>query len=161
MVFGHNLQHMAPFGISTSGFCMVFRYANLICSTTDLKFGAPGVPAGWGPFFQQRWGPEKHDFVKEIVPHGVWGESVRGVWIVWYPGDLWAGPFPPKPSQKIILQGFPHFPKNPWAPLALHGDPLLPLCGAGLYNSRSTHLGGPVCLCSGDWQTTLLVGPDS
>ena len=52
--------------------------------------------------------------------------------MVWGPGGFWAGPFPPKHSQKIILQGFPYFPKKSLGPLALHGDPLLPLCGAGL-----------------------------
>ena len=29
MVFGHNLHHMAPFGILEAGFCMVFRPASL------------------------------------------------------------------------------------------------------------------------------------
>ena len=71
MVFGHNLQHMAPFGISTSGFCMVFRYANLIFSIMDLKFGAPGVLAGPGTFLGQKRGPGKHDSVEEMVSHEV------------------------------------------------------------------------------------------
>ena len=64
------------------------------------------VPAGPGTFLGQKRGPEKHDVVEEIVPHGVWGESVRGKWIVGVPGGLWAGPFPPKPCQKMVLQGF-------------------------------------------------------
>ena len=71
MVFGRDLQHMAPFGISTSGFCMVFRYANLVFSTPDLKFGGPGAPAGPGTFLGQKRGPGKHDFVEEMVSHEV------------------------------------------------------------------------------------------
>ena len=84
---------------------MVFRYANLVFSTPepifgplDLRFGSGRVLAGLGTFFVQKRGPGKRDFVVEMVPHdALWG-SVRGVWIVWYPGGLWAGPFPPKPS---------------------------------------------------------------
>ena len=87
------------------------------------------VPAGPGTFLGQKRGPEKHDFVEEMVPHGVWGGSVRGEWIVGYPGGLWAGPFPPKPCQKIILQGFACFffmgPGNPWWALAILGGPLV------------------------------------
>ena len=91
------------------------------------------VPAGLGTFFGQKWGPEKHDFVEEMVPHEVLWGSVRGDWIVWCPGGLWAGPFPPKPCQKIILQGFPHFPKNPWAPLGPWWVPYWPFKGAIAY----------------------------
>ena len=78
MVFGHNLQHMAPFGIPTSGFCMVFQYGSLIFSTPDPilgppdpRFGSWRVPAGLGTFFAQKRGPGKHDIVEEMVPHGV------------------------------------------------------------------------------------------
>ena len=74
-------------------------------------------------------GPEKHDFVDGWVPHEVLWGSVRGDRIVWCPGGLWARPFPPKPNQKIILQGFPDFGKSSGGPLALHGASLLPLCG--------------------------------
>ena len=40
MVFGLNLQHMAPFRVPTTGFCMVFRHATLVFSTpeTFLRF---------------------------------------------------------------------------------------------------------------------------
>ena len=78
MVFGHNLQHMAPFGIPTSGFCMVFQYGSLIFSTPEPIFGTPDprsgsgrVPAGLGTFFAKKRGPEKLDFVVDMVPHGV------------------------------------------------------------------------------------------
>ena len=63
-----------------------------------------------------------------MLPHEVLWGSVRGNCIVWCPGGLWAGPFPPKPYQKIILQGFSHFTKKslgpPWAP---GGSPIGPL----------------------------------
>ena len=60
--FGRNLQHMAPFGATTIGFCMVFRYATLIFLTPDPIFGAPGPGLGprrpGGPFWAQNGGPE-------------------------------------------------------------------------------------------------------
>ena len=58
---------------------------------------------------------------------------MRGEWIVGYPGGLWAGPFPPKPYQKIILQGFPHFPKKTWAPLGPWWIPYCPFVGQWAY----------------------------
>ena len=81
MVFGH-----APLVFSTPG---------TIFGTPDPRFGPQRVPAGPGTFLGQKWGPEKHDFVEEVVPHGVLRGSVRGEWIVWVPGGLWARPFPP------------------------------------------------------------------
>ena len=74
MVFGHNLQHMAPFGIPTSGFCMVFQGATLVFSTPEAILGVQDLDlgSGWaGDLFGQTWGPEKHDFVEDMVPHGV------------------------------------------------------------------------------------------
>ena len=64
----------------------------------------PDLDPGWaGDLFGQKWDPKKHDFVEKVVPHRDSRGSVRGKWIVWYPGGLWARPFPPKPYQKIIL----------------------------------------------------------
>ena len=80
------------------------------------------VPAGLGTFFAQKWGPEKDGFPQEILPQGViWG-SVQGEWMVWYPGGLWAGPFPPKPYQKKKISAI-------WAPPGprahgAHGGPI-------------------------------------
>ena len=113
MVFGHNLQHLAPFGIPTSGFCMVFQYESFIFSTSGAILGPQDLDLGssWAVGTnRQKWGPGKHDFVEEMVPHEVLWESVRGDWIVWYPGGVWAGPFPPKHSEKIVVQGFPAIP---------------------------------------------------
>ena len=102
MVFGHNLQHIAPFGIPTSGFCMVFQYGSLIFSTPGPILGPQDLDlgSGWAGdlFWTKRGGGGKQVFVEEMVPHEVLWESVRGDWIVWYPGGLWAGLFPPKPS---------------------------------------------------------------
>ena len=85
MVFGHNLQHMAPFGIPNTGFCMVFRHANfvilgsrMIFGHQDPEFGPPDVPAGPGTFLGQKWGPEKDGFVEEMVPQWMVWQTKRG-----------------------------------------------------------------------------------
>ena len=56
------------------------------------------------------------------------GDSPRPKWIVWYPGGIWAGWFPPKPHQKMVLQGFPQFRENwersPWPPCTFPIGPL-------------------------------------
>ena len=87
------------------------------------------VPAGLGTFFAQKWDPKKDGFVVETVPHWVLGEFVRGEWIVWYPGGLWARPFPPKPYQRMIFSTFPDFGTSSGPPWASMVDPLLALCG--------------------------------
>ena len=142
MVFGHNLQHMAPFGIPTTGFGTVFRHAHLLFSGSgvifgprDAEFGPPDVPAGLGTFLGQKWGPEKDGFAQEMVPQGVSRGSVQGEWIVWYPGGLWAGQFPPKPYQKKIIRHTgppgpgPLGPWGPWWPYTTPDQPAL----VGLY----------------------------
>ena len=71
--FGHNLQHMAPFGATTSGFCMVFQPATLIFSTLDPIFGAPGP--GLGP---RRPGPPfgaKNGGLKNMILWRVWSPT--------------------------------------------------------------------------------------
>ena len=40
MVLGHNLHHMAPFGIPRAAFCMVFRRASFVFSCQGTDFGA-------------------------------------------------------------------------------------------------------------------------
>ena len=40
MVLGHNLHHMAPFGISRPGFCMVFQRASVFVFMPGDVFGA-------------------------------------------------------------------------------------------------------------------------
>ena len=60
--FGHNLQHMAPFGMPTTGFCMLFQHATLILSTPGPIFGARDLDlgSGWaGDHFAPNMGPNK------------------------------------------------------------------------------------------------------
>ena len=63
MVWGHNLQHMAPIGATTIGFCMVFQYATLIFLTLDPIFGADNPGSGswkaWAPFLGPKQRQEK------------------------------------------------------------------------------------------------------
>ena len=96
-------------------------------------FWEPGiwiwVPAGLGTFSGQKRGPGKHDFVEGLVSHGVLGGSVRGDWIVWYPGGLWARPFPPKPYQKILFPTFPDFGKVRGPPCPPWWIPYSPFVG--------------------------------
>ena len=130
MVWGHNLQHMAPFGALTSGFCMVFDSPTLICLTLDHTFWSPD-PTSWprkgpGPF----WGPKRGP---ELIPHEVTQDFLRGEWFVWYPGTLWVYRFPPNPSQGRFSEGFPPNPKIQWAPLGPWVGCLLSLCGPVAY----------------------------
>ena len=67
MVFGHNLHHMAPFGIPRVAFCMVFRRASFVFSCQGTDFGAqdqiwdPQVNIlARGPFWHQNMVPKKH-----------------------------------------------------------------------------------------------------
>ena len=53
---GHNLQHIAPFVIPTTGFCMVFQYTTLVCSTQGTILG-PQIPnwdPDWAVFFDEQ-----------------------------------------------------------------------------------------------------------
>ena len=142
MVWGYNLQHMAPFGALTSGFCMVFQPATLIFLTPDPILGAPGQGLGprrpGGPFWAQNGGPENMILWRDWSPMRFPRIFLRGEWFPWYPGTLWVYQFPPKPSQGGVLQGFPPNPKIP-------GGPLGPLVGCLL------SLCGPLAYCRGRW----------
>ena len=112
---------------------MVFQCAALIFLTTDPHFRSPD-PTSWprkgpGPFGGPKRGPEKHNFVEGWVPHEVSPDFLRGEWFVGDPGTLWVWPFPPKPFQGKVLQGFSPNPKIPWAPLGPWVGCLLSLCG--------------------------------
>ena len=80
MVFGHNLQHMASFGIPTSGFCMVFRYGSLVFSTPGPTWGPqdPDLGSGWAGDLFRRKACGKHGFVEEMVPTGLRKICARG-----------------------------------------------------------------------------------
>ena len=107
---------------------MVFQYASLVFSTPGPILGPQDLDlgSGWpGDLFGAKKGARKTRFCGGNGPPWGLGGSVRGEWIVGYPGGLWAGPFPPKPCQKIVLQGFARFsfffmgPGNPWWALAI------------------------------------------
>ena len=77
MVLGHNLHHMAPFGILEAGFCMVFRPASFWFWvpgthfwTPEPKFG-PGIwklGPGWpGEVFGPKMGVGKTWFCEGMV----------------------------------------------------------------------------------------------
>ena len=106
MVFSPNVQHMAPFWMPPVDSAWFFG-AQLWYFRPQGPFLGPQIPdldPGWaGDLFGQKWDPQKHDFVEKVVPHRDSRGSVRGKWIVWYPGGLWASPFPPKPHQNRIL----------------------------------------------------------
>ena len=85
MVFGHNLQHMAPFGIPNTGFCMVFRHANLLFSGSGMIFGSQDpefVPRmcrlGWGPFWAKNGARKKMVLWKKWFPNGRFGKQKGG-----------------------------------------------------------------------------------
>ena len=75
MVCGSNLEHMAPSGIQTTGYCMFFRYTTLVFAIRDHCWD-PGSQiwtlTGPGTFFRQTEDPTKQDVVEEKV------SSVRG-----------------------------------------------------------------------------------
>ena len=83
MVFGPNLQHMAPFGVPTTVFCMVFRHATLVFSTPGAIFGTPipDLDPGWaGDVFCPKMGPGKRWFCgRNGPPWGCTGFCKRGM----------------------------------------------------------------------------------
>ena len=82
-----------------------------------------GSRLGGGEVLSNNGTSKKHDFALEIVPGLRKLGFPRPKWFVWNPGGLWASQFPPKPSYKIVLQGFPpipgvsgEHPLGPWWP---------------------------------------------
>ena len=62
MVFVHNLQHMAPFGLTTTVFCMVFQDGTLVFSPPEAILGARDLDlgSGWaGDLFLAKMGAGK------------------------------------------------------------------------------------------------------
>ena len=123
MGWGHNLQHMAPFGALTSGFCMVFDSLTLIFLTPDPIFGAPN-PRGrpWearGPFWAQKGGP------KNITLWRDWSTTrfprifCEGNGLCGTQEPFGCGHFPPIPPMGGFSRDFPQIRKSsgpPWAP---------------------------------------------
>ena len=119
MVFGHNLHHMAPFGILEAGFCMVFRCASFWLLVPGTHCWTPGPKSrpriwklgpGWpGEVLEQKWGSEKHGFARGWSPNWRLWDFPRPKWIVWYPGGLWESQFPQKTLQKMVPLDFSQF----------------------------------------------------
>ena len=80
--FGHNLQHMPPFGITTTALCMVFQYATLICSNPGLILGPRDLDLGsnWaGDFCWQKRDPKNMTLWRKWSPWGLRGICRRGM----------------------------------------------------------------------------------
>ena len=113
MVFGRFLQHMAPFGIPSTGFCMVFQGATLIFSAPGARFWAQGqilVP-GPGPGPKIGPGPQIWNPNWALGPLGPWAQGP--IWAHWAPvgpkgplGPLGLGPMGPLGPWAL----------GPWAP---------------------------------------------
>ena len=130
MVFGHTLQHMAPFGIPTTGFCMVFQHATLIFSTTGPILGPQDLDlgSGWaGDLFGPKIGPEKAWFRGgNGPPWGFRGIRARGMDCM-VPRRPLGKPISPQTLPETHFTGIFPFPgKMPGPPWALVG-PLLAL----------------------------------
>ena len=146
MVCGHNLQHMAPFGALTNGFCMFFDSSTLIFLTPDLIFGAPNPRARpWeaqGPFWAQKGGPKNITLWRDRSPTRfprIFGEG-NGFHGIQEP--FGCTNFPPIPPREGFYRDFPQIRKSLGPPGPLGGLPIVPLWAIGLYNSRATHLVG-------------------
>ena len=106
MVLGHNLQHMAPFGMLTIAFCMVFQGATLIFSAPGTRFGARTQPGNSPSRICQIWD----------LKNGIWSpfghigrtpSEIRSSRTAFPARTLmWASPGPGKKSNlKINLMG--------------------------------------------------------
>ena len=127
------MQHMAPFGISITGFCMVFRYATLIfsnpgsiCGTPDSKF----VPwLGRGPF-SAKHGTRNNMNVWKKWPHvKFYGDLCEGIGLYGTQEAFGQAHFPPNLAGKAFCKVFPISRKKPWPPWA----PWIPLGPGALW----------------------------
>ena len=127
---------MAPFGISTTGFCMVFRCANLVFST-GTHFWILGYQiwiqegSGWaGDLFGLKKGPRKTQFCGgNCFPWGLRGICARKLDCV-VPRRLLGRPVSPPNLPENNFTGISQFPnKNPWAFWAFMVIPSAPLWG--------------------------------
>ena len=145
MFFGHNLHHMAPFGILEAGFCMVFRPASfwfLVPGThfwtPEPKFG-PGIwklGSGWPrEVFGGKMGVGKTWFCGRMVSK----MEIRGVPVTrmdcMVPRRCLGKPVSPKKHLKNwfsrLSPVFGNFGQVPLAPLCISYGPFVGLpCGA-------------------------------
>ena len=133
-VWGHNLQHMAPFGALTSGFCMVVDSLTLIFLTPDPIFGAPN-PRGrpweaWGPFGAQKGGPKNITLWRDWSPTRFPGIFQEGKGFYGTQDPFGCTNFPPNPPRGRLYRDFPQIRKKLGTPGPLGGLPIVPLCAA-------------------------------
>ena len=128
MVFGHNLQHMAPFGVPTTVFCMVFRHATLVFSTPGAIFGTPipDLDPGWaGDLFCPKMGPGKRwGCGRNGPPWGCTGFCKRGMDCMVPRRPLGKAVSPQTPLDNHLAH-FPGF-RDPWPSMV---DPYCPFVG--------------------------------
>ena len=124
MVFGHNLQHMAPFEILEAGFCTVFRRASFWFSVPGVKSG-PGSRIGHGLGLAALGSPKGKYFCgRMVLPQGGTGGPKGGMDSRGVATPL-GRPVPPKPTlEKLVYRDFHFFP------LALALGPCLGPVGA-------------------------------
>ena len=147
MVWGHNLQHMAPFEALTSGFCMVFQPATLIFLTLDPIFGAPGQGLGprrpRGPFRAQKGGPENMILWRDWSPTRFTGICCEGNGFYGTQEPFGCARFPPNTSRQGFYRDFPQTRKfQGFGPLG--GLPIVPLWAIGLLQGS---VAWPQALC--------------
>ena len=85
------------------------------------KFGpTPGAQiwaqVGPGHLGALNWVPKNMKSWKDDFPNGRIGDPHRGNGLYGTQGAFGQAHFPQTPLGKMVLQGFPHFPKIPWAP---------------------------------------------
>ena len=148
MVFSPNLQHMAPFGIPTTGFCMVFHCASSMFSAPGLIFEPRDLDlgSGWaGDLFCPKMGPRKRWFCgRNGSPSGFRGICKREMDCI-VPRRPLGKAISPQTLPENHFLDFPGFrdqfggpPGPPWclpiAPLWANG-PICPIWGPRCYHS--------------------------
>ena len=140
MVSGHNLQHMAPFGALTSGFCMAFDSLTLIFLTPDPIFGAltPHLGPGRarGPLGAENGGPKNMILWKDWSPMRFPGICCEGNGLCGTQEPFGCTNFPPIPPRGGFYKDFPQIRKSsgpPWAPGWVARWPLKAWWTIGLY----------------------------
>ena len=108
---------MAPFGIPTTGFCMVFQYATLVFSSPGTILGTPdpkfGPRLGQGPFSAQN-GTRKNMILWNWSPTGFHRDLCEGNGLYGAQEAFGQAHFPPNPTRTFRI-GICHFPKQkPW-----------------------------------------------
>ena len=105
MVFGHNLHHMAPFGILEAGFCMVFRPASFWFLVPGTRFWTPE------PKFGSRIWKLGSGWPGEVLG------GKMGVGKTWFCGGM---------DSKMEIRGFPVTQMDCMVPRRPLGKPVSP-----------------------------------